>query len=183
MNKPVYILSRVQLGPEDPDFRSVLTPMEARRLGRLLKRAVWTSRTALEQAGLSCPDAVITATDFGALSQSEAFLEALKDPEGSPRPTHFMQSTHNTISSLIAMNLHCHGYNATYSHRGTSLQSALADAWMLIQEGQASTVLVGQFDEPSRYNRESADIALSLVLSDRGGEGAELLKNPLEELL
>ena len=53
MNKPVYILSRVQLGPEDPDFRSVLTPMEARRLGRLLKRAVWTSRTALEQARLT----------------------------------------------------------------------------------------------------------------------------------
>lgn len=183
MTKPLYILSRVELGPEDPDFRSVLTPMEARRLGRLLKRAVWTSRKALEQAGVDCPDAVITASDFGALSQSEDFLEALRDPEGTPRPTHFMQSTHNTIGSLIAMNLHCHGYNATYSHKGTSLQSALADAWMLIQEGQASTVLVGEFDEPSRYNLESADVALSMLVSDSWREGALLLNNPLEELL
>ena len=45
-----------------------------------------------------------------------------------PRPTSFMQPAHNTISSLIAIRHHCHGYNATYSHKHLSSDSALPDA-------------------------------------------------------
>ena len=32
---------------EDPDFREVISPLEARRMGRLLKRALWCSAKAL----------------------------------------------------------------------------------------------------------------------------------------
>jgi len=188
MSRPVYLKSLVHLGADDPDFRQCFTPMEARRMSRLLKRAVWTSQKALEAASLSMPGAIITATDFGSMTQSEAFLGALKrGPEATPRPTDFMQSTHNTISSLIAIRLGCHGCNATYSHQGNSLRSALRDAWMQITLADIDSALVGWFDEsfPSAGSQEHA---LSLVLTvspeDTLGElRRELLLEPEETLV
>lgn len=148
MNREVYIRAVVKLGAEDPDFREVISPMEARRMGRLLKRAVWCASKALQQAGIAMPDAVITATDYGCMENSEAFLQGVLNPEeGAMSPTKFMQSTHNTIGSLIAIRLGCHGYNATYSHTGCSLRSALEDAMMQLQLGDIDTALVGWYDE------------------------------------
>lgn len=170
MRQKVYILSRVELGPEDPDFKEVVSPLEARRMGRLLKRAVWCSTKALQQAGVAVPDAVITATDYGCMENSEAFLEGVLEWEGAAmRPVHFMQSTHNTIGSLIAIRLGCHGYNATYSHAGYSFQSALRDALMQLRLGEAETVLVGWYDERTP-RMDAAGLpgsahALALVLS------------------
>lgn len=163
--RPVYIRSVASLGAENPDFRQLFSPLEARRMGRLLKRAVWTSRQALDAAGLAMPDAIITGTDFGCTVQSENFLGALKQGgDATPRPTDFMQSTHNTIGSLIAIQLGCHGYNATYSHKGNSFRSALQDAWMQISLGEADTALVGWFDE--EFPQVGAvDRAVSVVLS------------------
>ena len=164
--RKVYVkaVCAISSGAPDPDFRQILSPMEARRLGRLLKRAFWTSVKALEQAGLAVPDAVITATDFGCMENSEAFLKALKGIGDEPmRPVHFMQSTHNTISSLIAIRLGCHGYNVTYSHKGASWESALLDAYTQISLGDIDTALVGYFDEKSALCPE--DRAESMLLS------------------
>ena len=150
MMRKVYLHARYELKPGDPepDFRSLFSVMEARRMGRLLKRAVWTASEALKEAGIDVPDAVIIGTDYGCIENSEAFLKALKGIDDAPmKPTHFMQSTHNTISSLIAIRLGAHGYNATYSHRGRSFESALRDAWMQISLGDIDTALVGWFDE------------------------------------
>lgn len=162
----VYLQSIVSLGPSDPDFRTILSPLEARRMGRLLKRALWTSQEALEQAGLTVPDAIITATDYGCVENSVEFLKATLEPDDLPmRPVHFMQSTHNTIGSMIGIHLHCHGYNTTYSHRGNSLETALMDAWMQISSGEISTALVGWFDEGiPGFSPE--DRAVSMVLTD-----------------
>ena len=46
--------------------------------------------------------------------------------ENCLKPSLFMQSTHNTIGSLIGIVLKCHGYNNTYSHEGISFESAFA---------------------------------------------------------
>ena len=174
-HRKVYLLSIVRLGSEDPDFRAFLSPIEARRMGRLLKRALWTSREALRQAGISTPDAVITATDYGCVENSVEFLKASLEIDDAPmRPVHFMQSTHNTIGSLIGIHLHCHGYNTTYSHRGASLETALTDAWMQISSGEISSALVGWFDENvpifsdalTRMGISSEDRAVSMVLSN-----------------
>ena len=148
--RKVYVHARCELTPGDPepDYRSLFSVMEARRMGRLLKRAVWTSSQALAQAGIAVPDAVIIGTDYGCIENSELFLKALKGIDDAPmKPTHFMQSTHNTIASLIAIRLGCHGYNATYSHRGRSFESALQDAVTQIALGDIDTALVGWFDE------------------------------------
>ena len=174
--RKVYLHARYELKPGDPepDFRSLFSVMEARRMGRLLKRAVWTASEALKEAGIDVPDAVIIGTDYGCIENSEAFLKALKGIDDAPmKPTHFMQSTHNTISSLIAIRLGAHGYNATYSHRGRSFESALQDAWMQIALGDIDTALVGWFDEMtpaladslSKQGIEPKENALAVVLS------------------
>ena len=150
MMRKVYLhaLCEIRPGDPEPDYRTLFSVMEARRMGRLLKRAVWTSTEALRQAGIPVPEAVIIGTDFGCIENSEFFLKALKGIDDAPlRPTHFMQSTHNTIASLIAIRLGCHGYNATYSHRGRSYESALQDAWTQIALGDIENALVGWFDE------------------------------------
>lgn len=175
--KPVYIRSVASLGADDPDFRQLFSPLEARRMGRLLKRAVWTSRKALEAAALEMPDAIVTGTDYGSMIQSEAFLGALKQGgDATPRPTNFMQSTHNTIGSLIAIQLGCHGYNATYSHKGNSFRSALQDAWMQLSLGEIETALVGWFDEDFPAVG-STDRAVSVVLSTRPEDALRQLEN------
>ena len=174
--RKVYLHSRCELKPGDlePDFRSLFSVMEARRMGRLLKRAVWTASEALKEAGIDVPDAVIIGTDYGCIENSESFLKALKGIDDAPmKPTHFMQSTHNTISSLIAIRLGAHGYNATYSHRGRSFESALQDAWTQIALGDIDTALVGWFDEMTPALAESLaqqgidpkEHALAVVLS------------------
>ena len=148
MMRNVKILSIVSLGKEDPPFREVIPPMEARRMRRLLKRALWCSVKALEKAQVKCPDAIITATDYGCMENSEFFLNGMLGFENAAmRPVHFMNSTHNTIGSVVAIKLGCHGYNTTYSHPGRSLLSALEDAAMQIGLGDIDTALVGWYDE------------------------------------
>jgi len=61
-------------------------------------------------------------------------------------PTSFIQSTHNTVGSQIALILKCHEYNFTYVHRGFSFESALTDALMWFDEGK-ETILVGGIEE------------------------------------
>ena len=130
------------------EIREYISPGEARRMGKLLKAATVTSLKALRQAGVECPDAIITATAFGMLETSEKFLlDMLENGEETLSPTLFMQSTHNTIGSSIAIRTKCHGYNVTYTQGKDSLQWALRDARRLIETGKAKTVLVGCHDE------------------------------------
>jgi 3-oxoacyl-(acyl-carrier-protein) synthase len=165
----------------DPDFKQYFAPNVTRRLGKILKRAMLTSQQVMEASGISNPDAVITGTGLGCIENTELFLEALTlEGEEMLKPTHFMQSTHNTISSLIAIDAHCHGYNSTYAHKGVSFECALLDAFMQLQNGQIQTALVGAHDEmtPKYFtllkrigylgnaaNGFSGETALSLMLT------------------
>ncbi|MGM9735311.1 MAG: beta-ketoacyl synthase chain length factor [Candidatus Cryptobacteroides sp.] len=133
---------------EDPDFRRFFSPMEGRRMGRLMKRALATSLSCLDAAGVSRPDAIVTGTGMGCIEHTEAFMDGISGRNGAVmKPTHFMQSTHNTLSSLIAIKTGSHCYNATYSHRGVSFESALEDAVTQMGLGRISNALVGCFDE------------------------------------
>lgn len=132
----------------EPDSKAYLAPGESRRMSRLLRRAICTSSEALRQAGVEMPDAIVTGTGTGCQENSERFLEEMCDyGENCLKPSLFMQSTHNTISSSIAVRLGCHGYNTTYSHGTLSLESALLDAWLQIKSGATGTALVGSHDE------------------------------------
>ena len=130
----------------EPDYKLYFTPNESRRLGRILKRALLVSRQAMLESGVNAPDAIITGTGLGCIESTEIFLDKLvRDGEEMLNPTHFMQSTHNTISSLVAIDAKCHAYNSTYAHKGISFECALLDAFMRLQRG--GTALVGAHDE------------------------------------
>ena len=130
------------------DSRDVIPPMEARRMGKLLKAATLSSLRALKMAGIEKPDAIITATSRGMIDNSEKFLiDMIENGETLLKPTLFMQSTHNTIGSSIAIRLECHGYNTTYTQGEASLDWAMRDAERLIKSGKANSVLVGMHDE------------------------------------
>ncbi|MBQ2507567.1 MAG: beta-ketoacyl synthase chain length factor, partial [Bacteroidaceae bacterium] len=134
--------------------KDFITPMEARRMGKLLKAATLTSLTVLKEACVEIPDAIITATSNGMVENSEKFLEEMiENRESLLKPTLFMQSTHNTIGSSVAIRLCCHGYNITYCQGERSLEWGMKDAVRLIQSGRAETVLVGCHDEStSQFN-------------------------------
>jgi 3-oxoacyl-(acyl-carrier-protein) synthase len=129
-------------------LKEFVSPMESRRMGKLMKAAHLSALRALKNAGIDCPDAIITATSRGMLEVSMQFLEDIAtNGEELLKPTLFMQSTHNTLSSALAIRVKCHGYNTTYSHGEDSFKWALRDAQRLIETGKAESVLVGEFDE------------------------------------
>lgn len=133
---------------QEPDYKQFVSAVEARRMGKLLKRAVAVSLDTLQKGHCDMPDAIISGTGLGCVENTEKFLNAVIDnDEECLSPTPFMQSTHNTISSQVSLKLQCHGYNSTYSHRGTSFDSALLDAVMQFEMGQIRTALVGGYDE------------------------------------
>jgi hypothetical protein len=132
----------------EPDYRQYFAPLEVRRYGRLLKRALLVSQKAMESCGITQLDAIITGTGMGCIENTEFFLNDLTlNGEEMLKPTCFMNSTHNTISSLLAMKFKCKGYNSTYAHKGVSFESALQDAFIQLQIEKISTVLVGGHDE------------------------------------
>lgn len=146
----IKVLSKVEITSDDElsEIRKYVKPIAARRMGKLMKSSLLSSLTALEQAGVEMPDAVITGTAYGCLENTERLLRQIDaEEEESISPTYFMQSTHNTIGSNIAIKLGCHGYNSTYSQRGDSLEWAIRDAELLIRSGKCRTVLVGCHDE------------------------------------
>lgn len=138
-----------------PDYKQFIDPKAARRMGAVLKRALTTALSALKNRDISDLQAIITGTGLGCIENTEKFLRAMVvDGEQLLTPTYFMQSTHNTISSQVALNLHCHGYNCTYSQRGVSFESALQDAFLQFKLGKIGNALVGGHDEmtPDYYD-------------------------------
>lgn len=183
MSAPVYCrepYARVV----DPDFRLWLSPAESRRLGRILKRALVIGRVIADKTGIGTPDAILVGTGLGCMENTERILEPLcRDGEQMLSPTHFMQSTHNTIAALLAIHSGAHGYNITYSHKDLSFDLALQDACMQFRAGALRTALVGGFDEltPSYYTllrrigclgaegqAPGSEAAVSLLLTDDG---------------
>jgi len=147
----------------DPDFKQYMTAGEARRLGPMLKRTLAVSLQTLRDAGSVqadgmvapfVPDAIVTGTAWGNAESQETFLrDLLEGGEQLLKPTPFMQSTHNTIGSLIAISTRNHGYNNTHSQGDDSLTMSLLDAVMLMQLGEIESALVGWHDAmPVRTN-------------------------------
>ena len=146
-NEPVFY-SEPYARAIEPDYKQCFTPNEARRLGKILKRALLVSRQVMSESGITNPDAIITGTGLGCIENTEIFLNKLvREGEELLNPTHFMQSTHNTISSLVAIDAKCHAYNSTYAHCGISFECALQDAFLQLKADKIKTALIGAHDE------------------------------------
>lgn len=132
----------------EPEYKSIIPPRVSRRMSRIVKMSVAASRMALTEAGIEIPDGIITGSGLGCMSDTEKFLTAIAENEEKLlNPAPFIYSTHNTISSQIALFLKCTGYNQTYVQGAHSFESGVLDASMLLREAAFSALLVGGADE------------------------------------
>ncbi len=146
--RPVFLKTVVRYADITPEELPKLPPLVTRRLSGLLRRGLMTSLVALKRVGVEHPDAIIIGTADGCVVETANFLRALHtEGEGCLSPTNFIQSTYNTLSSLISIHTKTHGYNSTYSHGKDSLKSALLDAMLQLQFGDINNALVGLHDE------------------------------------
>lgn len=172
MMNPVYISSACAISPQDsfeaekflseiqssdkgklfvkePDYRPFINPVAIRRMSRLIKMGIGCGMKALQNANVQTPDAIITGTGLGSMTDTERFLKdmiALK--EEALNPTYFIQSTYNSVNGWISLQTKSTGYNQTYVNRGFSLEMALMDAQLFLNEtNDKKYVLAGSFDE------------------------------------
>lgn len=132
----------------EPTYKSYIPPMAARRMSRVVKMGVTAASIALKDAGFETVDAIIAGTGMGCMAETERFLGAIIDNgENYLNPAPFIHSTHNTISSQVALFLKCTGYNQTFVHGPASFESALLDGMMLSAEGRHDKFLIGGIDE------------------------------------
>lgn len=184
---PAIDYRRNDLMAIEPDYTHWINPQQLRRMSRVIKMGVTAAFMALKDAQIEKPDAIITGTGYGCIQDTTSFLTKITDfNEQALNPTPFMQSTHNTIGSQIALLLQCQGYNQTYVHGPLSFEHALMDALMLSTENPAQQILVGGVDEitpishaiHSRFDKYRRDVKSTLALFDApdagsiNGEGA-----------
>lgn len=145
----------IRLDAVEPEYEEYLDPRQLRRMSRILKMGVTSAILALKDADVLVPDGIITGTGYGCIEDTSVFLARLTaTAEQGVNPTPFIQSTHNTIGSFIAMLLQCQGYNQTYAHRAFSFESALIDAQMHLEENPDQKFLVGAVDEITSVSHE-----------------------------
>ncbi len=126
----------------------MVSAAEARRMTPQMRQLVSAARQALQDAEIEQPDAIVCATQWGCMLQSMRFLQDMIDThEKELKPTPFIQSTHNTVASLMAILTNNHGYNATYSQGKQSLACAMTDIRSQMALGRIHSALVLEFDE------------------------------------
>ncbi len=160
----------------DPDYKQWIDLKQIRRMSRVIKMGVGAAQLSLQQAGISMPDGIITGTAYGCLDDTGVFMQkmVLQD-EQMLTPTAFIQSTHNTVGGQIALLLGCHAYNNTFVHRGFSFESALLDAMMILNEGDAKHMLVGGLDEITNFSQ--AILSRFDLYKTHAGSNLELLQS------
>jgi hypothetical protein len=132
----------------EPDYAPFIDAKHIRRMSRIIKMGVASAAMALKEAELPMPHGIITGTGYGCLEDTGVFLtKMIANQEEALNPTPFIQSTHNTIGSQIALLLQCQSYNQTYSQGAFSFESALLDALLQLSDFPQRSLLVGGIDE------------------------------------
>lgn len=133
-----------------PDYKAYIPAAAARRMAKGIKMSTVSAKTAMAETAIEEDkiDAIIVGTGLGCIGDSEKFVsDILDNDEQFLTPTRFIQSSHNTVAGQIALGLGCKGHNFTYVHSAISFESALLDAKMQLENGEAQHILVGGVDE------------------------------------
>ena len=150
---PEMQMCKGTIGPEmevdqDMPMGHFLKPMESRRLNKQMRRLVVAAKSALENAGIDKPDAIIVGTRWGGMQPTMELLKSMvENGEKDFSPTLFMQSTHNTAATTLARLLGSHGYNITLSIHNLSFDFARAFAFVQLNASDLRNVLVCSYDE------------------------------------
>lgn len=148
--KHLYISGTSYVSADEPDYKEVITDANSRRrMGRLLKMAVWCGLKSLDGVPSERVAGIITSTGAGFMKDTISFGSSIFDREETLlNPSPFMQSTFNTASGYIALIRKIHAYNTTYVQQADGFAASLLDAAMLLDDaGEGNVALVGAFDE------------------------------------
>lgn len=138
-----------------PDFFDYFDPIDLRRMNKVHRAGSVCAVEALKAAKLQKSDAIILGSGLGSVMDTERFLNnMITNNETLLTPTAFINSTHNTLTSQIALTTKCQGYNMVYVHKTISFELALADAILTIDENGSGNILVGGGDELTQQNYE-----------------------------
>ena len=149
-HKHLYISGTSYVSADEPDYKEVITDANSRRrMGRLLKMAVWCGLKSLDGVPSERVAGIITSTGAGFMKDTISFGSSIFDREETLlNPSPFMQSTFNTASGYIALIRKIHAYNTTYVQRADGFAASLVDAAMLLDDAcEGNVALVGAFDE------------------------------------
>lgn len=149
-HKHLYISDASYVSSDEPDYKEVITDANLRRrMGRLLKMAVWCGLKSLDGVPSERVFGIITSTGAGFMKDTISFGSSIFDREETLlNPSPFMQSTFNTASGYIALIRKIHAYNTTYVQQADGFAASLVDAAMLLDDaGEGDVALVGAFDE------------------------------------
>lgn len=149
-HKHLYISGTSYVSADEPDYKEVITDANSRRrMGRLLKMAVWCGLKSLDGVPSERVSGIITSTGAGFMKDTISFGSSIFDREETLlNPSPFMQSTFNTASGYIALIRKIHAYNTTYVQQADGFAASLVDAAMLLDDaGEGDVALVGAFDE------------------------------------
>lgn len=149
-HKHLYISGTSYISADEPDYKEVITDANSRRrMGRLLKMAVWCGLKSLEGVPSERVAGIITSTGAGFMKDTISFGSSIFDREETLlNPSPFMQSTFNTASGYIALIRKIHAYNTTYVQQADGFAASVIDAAMLLGDaGKGEVALVGAFDE------------------------------------
>lgn len=149
-HKHLYISGTSYVSADEPDYKEVITDANSRRrMGRLLKMAVWCGLKSLDGVPSERVAGIITSTGAGFMKDTISFGSSIFGREETLlNPSPFMQSTFNTASGYIALIRKIHAYNTTYVQQADGFAASLVDAAMLLDDaGEGNVALVGAFDE------------------------------------
>lgn len=149
-HKHLYISGASYVSADEPDYKEVITDANSRRrMGRLLKMAVWCGLKSLDGVPSERVAGIITSTGAGFMKDTISFGSSIFDREETLlNPSPFMQSTFNTASGYLALIRKIHAYNTTYVQQADGFAASLVDAAMLLDDASEGNVaLVGAFDE------------------------------------
>ncbi len=132
----------------EPVYKDFIKHRSLRRMSKVVKMGTACSLQVLKKADIENPDAIILGTGLGCPADTNKFLDQIiNNDEQLLNPTAFIQSTHNTVSGQLALLLGCKNYNFTYTQKGYSFETALMDAFLMLNEEKYQHILVGGVDE------------------------------------
>lgn len=135
----------------EPDYKPFFPMNLLRRMGKISRMGLTTGLKVIEDSKTDF-DAIISGSAYGSNEESFKFLDQIyKYDEGPMTPTNFTQSTTNVVSSQLGLMTKNYCYNSTNSQKAHSFENSLLEGMILLDNQQASHILVGAVDEISEY--------------------------------
>ena len=143
---------------EEPDYSDLIPKGLLRRMGKASRIGVKVGIPLLERN--PDVDGIIIGTGDGGIEDSLKFVgQIIEYDEGTLTPTNFVQSTPNSLAGTLALMGKKTGYNNTYVDKGLAFEACVLDAQLLLAEGEASSLLIGNVEQfyIQNYNIEFQD--------------------------